>query len=197
LDKEHCPVAWKASTKNKITSQAMKKRYYILFFILLAILFRGQLFRFCVSYEPAGNRDFIALNDKVLVQKIDDWGLENPGATPKQLIAYARKQTARNASFVMRSTSGEPDDIAKSGRANCVGYARLFAAILDRVDTDDRFRQEILIGKISLFGQSLHQLTNDPFWSDHDYNKVIDVNSGEVLFLDTTLYDYLGIRWVE
>lgn len=174
----------------------MKKRYYLLLFILIAALFRGQLFRLCVSYEPTGSRDFIALNDKILTHEIDEWTAENPEATSKQLTTYARKQTARKASFVMRSTSGQPDDIAKSGVANCVGYARLFAAILDRADVDDRFHQEILTGKISLFGQSLHQLTNDPFWSDHDYNKIVDVNSGAVLFLDVTLFDYFGVRWV-
>lgn len=174
----------------------MKKRYYLLLSILLVATFRGQPFRLCVSYESAGNRDFIALNDKRLVHEIENWTAENPDASPKQLITYARKQTARKASFVMRSTSGQPDDIAKSGAANCVGYACLFAAILDRADVDDRFHQEILTGKISLFGQSLHQLTNDPFWSDHDYNKIVDVNSGAVLFLDVTLFDHFGVRWV-
>jgi hypothetical protein len=84
----------------------------------------------------------------------------------------------------------------QNGVANCVGYARLFAAILDRAAGDGQLKQEILVGELSVFGQSLHQLTNDPFWRDHDYNKITDVNSGEVWFLDATLYDYLGVRQV-
>lgn len=174
----------------------MKKRYYLLLFFLLIVLFRGQLFRLCVRYEPVGTREFIALTDKDFIRQISGWAAAHPDASPAEHIAYARKQTARRASFVMRAASGRPDDVVVSGEANCVGYARLFAAILDEVDREDRFQQELLVGQISLFGQSLHQLTNDPFWSDHDYNQVKDVNSGEVWFLDVTLYDYLGVRFV-
>ena len=174
----------------------MKKRHLFLVLFIAAIVFRGQLFRLCVSYEPVGSRQFIALTDKALTNEIAEWSAENLAATPKQLIAFARGQTARHAGFVMRTTSGRPDDIVASGRANCVGYARLFAAILDHADTENLLDQEILIGELSLFGQSLHALTDDPFWNDHDYNKVVDKVSGEVFFLDATLYDYSGIRWV-
>lgn len=173
-----------------------KKRYLFFLLLVTAVLFRGQLFRLFISYEPIGHRDLIALTDNDLVHEISDWSAKNPVATPKELIAFARKQTARQASFVMRATSGRPDDVVASGQANCVGYARLFAATLDLADTKNQLNQEILIGQLFIFGQSLHGLTNDPFWSDHDYNKVKDVNSGEVYFLDATLYDYSGIKWV-
>jgi hypothetical protein len=141
------------------------------------------------------------VNNPDLQGEIASWAAENSTASVKNRIAYSRKLTAKSAAFVMRSTSGQPDDVYVSGKANCVGYARLFAGILEEVEKalgDERgVNQAILIGKLSLFGQSLHQLTNDPFWRDHDYNRVVDLKTGEVYFLDLTLYDYLGVRWVE
>ncbi|TXF88910.1 hypothetical protein FUA23_12690 [Neolewinella aurantiaca] len=175
----------------------MKKRYYILFFLFLAFLLRGQLFRFCVSYEPVGTRLFIPLDEMDEISRgAAGWAITHPDASAKDIIAFARRKTAQHASFVMRTTSGNPRDVMASGRANCVGYARLFAAILDQADTKGQLDQEILIGRLTVFGQSLHALTNDPFWSDHDYNKVVDKISGEVFFLDATLYDYSGVKFV-
>jgi hypothetical protein len=174
----------------------VKKHYWPLVVLLLMFLFRGNIFRLCVSYEPMGQRDFIALTDAELVTEISAWVRLHKAATIEDRIAYARSLTASRVSFVMRTTSGRPDDIVQNGVANCVGYARLFAAILDRAAGDGQLKQEILVGELSVFGQSLHQLTNDPFWRDHDYNKITDVNSGEVWFLDATLYDYLGVRQV-
>jgi hypothetical protein len=178
-----------------------KKRYYLLVFILLLVLFRGQLFRLCVHYEAAGERTILAVNNQDLQREIEDWAAENPAASVKKRIAYSRKLTAKSTAFVMRSASGHPDDVYVSGQANCVGYARLFAGVLEEVNKaigDDRvISQAVLVGELSLFGQSLHQLSDDPFWRDHDYNSVTDLESGEVYLLDVTLYDYLGIRWVE
>lgn len=178
-----------------------RKRYVLLAFGLLLFLFRGQLFRLCVHYEPIGERTILAASNQDLQREIANWAAENPEASVKKRIAYSRKLTAKSTSFVMRSASGQPDDVYVSGQANCVGYARLFAGVLEEVNKamgDGRMiSQAILIGELSLFGQSLHQLTNDPFWRDHDYNKVTDLKTGEVYFLDLTLYDYFGIRWVE
>ncbi|WP_020571306.1 hypothetical protein [Neolewinella persica] len=178
-----------------------KKRYRLLAFILLLILFRGQLFRLCAHYEPVGERTILVVNNQDLQREIAKWAAENSAASVEKRIAYSRKLTAKTASFIMRSASGQPDDVYVTGQANCVGYARLFAGILEEVNKamgeERSISQAILVGELSLFGQSLHQLTNDPFWQDHDYNQVTDLKTGEVYFLDVTLYDYFGIRWVE
>lgn len=178
-----------------------KKRYYLLVFVLILILLRGQLFRLCVHYEPVGERMILAINNPDLQNEIRDWAAHNPAASLQRRINFSRILTAKSAAFVLRSTSARPDDVYLSGEANCVGYARLFAAILEEVNkTSGEGRsasQAILIGEISLFGQSLHQFSNHPLWQDHDYNKVTDLKTGEVYFLDITLYDYLGLRWVD
>lgn len=170
-------------------------------FIFLLVLFRGQLFRLCVGYVPVGERTILSVNNPELQGEIALWAAANPEASVKKRIVYSRKLTAKSASFVMRSASGQPDDVYHSKQANCVGYARLFAGILEEVNKElgeeRSVSQAILIGELSLFGQSLHQLSNDPFWRDHDYNRVKDLETGEVYFLDVTLYDYFGVRWVE
>jgi len=178
-----------------------KKRYLFLLALLAAIFFRGPLFRAAVSYEPVKTRAFQPLTAAPdLFADISEWAAANPEPTTEQLIAFARRETARRVGFVMRQTSGRPDDVVAGGEANCVGYARLFAAILDRAaratGRGEEIEQTLLVGELSLFGESLHQLTSDPFWRDHDYNKVVDRVSGEVWFLDVTLYDYTWVRWV-
>jgi len=54
-----------------------------------------------------------------------------PDASAVEIIAFARRKTAQHASFVMRQTSSNPGTVAGTGVANCVGYSRLFAAILE------------------------------------------------------------------
>jgi hypothetical protein len=178
----------------------LKKRYYFLVFILLLLVFRGQLFRLCIHYEPVGERTILVVNNPDLQSEITGWATKNPTASVKSRIAFSRRLTAKSASFVMRSASGQPDDVYVSGEANCVGYARLFAGVLEEVNkamgAERSVSQAVLIAELNLFGQSLHQLFNDPFWRDHDYNRVTDLETGEVYFLDVTLYDYLGVRWV-
>lgn len=180
--------------------KALKKRYYFLLALLFLLLFRGAVFRLFVSYQPVGERTVLGLSDPDLRREISDWAAAHPAASATAQIAFSRRLTARHATFVMRSVSSQPDDVCASGQANCVGYARLFAASLeavnDAIGQGRTLSPSVLIGELSLFGQSLHQLTDDPFWRDHDYNKVVNLKTGEVYFLDATLYDYSGIKWV-
>lgn len=180
--------------------KALKKRYYFLLVLLLLLLLRGSVFRLFVSYQPVGERVVLTLTDPDLRREITDWAVVHPSASAKAQIAFSRRLTARRASFVLRSVSSRPDDVYASGQANCVGYARLFAASLeavnDAIGQGRTLAPAVLIGELSLFGQSLHQLTDDPFWRDHDYNKVVNLKTGEVYFLDATLYDYSGVKWV-
>jgi len=175
----------------------MKKRYVALLLLSACLLLRGQIYRLCVRYEPTGKRSFISLDEMDEISRsAAGWAISNPAADARDIIAFARLKTVQHASFTTRKVSGDPGVVMGTGVANCVGYSRLFAAILVHADKDNRLEQELLIGKLSLFGQSLHELTDNPFWSDHDYNKVTDVETGEVFFLDPTLYDYTRIGWV-
>ncbi len=176
----------------------MKKRYFFLFFLLLAILFRAPIFRACVSYEPVGKRNFTPLQTSPLTDTIDAWKLNHPDAAPAQWIDFALELTASTASFAISESSGNPEQIIAGEKANCVGYSRLFAGILDRLDAGNQWiRQEVVIGKISLFGVDLHQFTADPFWSNHDYNQVFDDHADKVYTVDPTLYDYMRIKLLE
>jgi hypothetical protein len=54
-----------------------------------------------------------------------------------------------------------------------------------------------LRAKITFLDFDLHQLTDSPFFKDHDYNVVEDMQSGERLFVDASTKDVLGIGIVK
>ena len=176
----------------------MKKRYFFLFFLLLTILFRASIFRASVNYEPLGERNFTPLQTSPLTDTIDAWKLNHPDAAPEEWVEYALKLTASTASFGIDESTGNPEQILAGRKANCVGYSRLFAAIIHRLDGGSQWlRQKILIGKISLFGWDLHEFSNDPFWSNHDYNWLSDDHGERLYLVDPTLYDYTRIKYLE
>jgi len=176
----------------------MKKRYFFLLVMVLVALFRAPIFRYCVSYEPVGKRNFTPLEVSPLTDTIDAWIMNHPDAAPEEWIDYALKLTARTASFGIDGSTGDPEKILTGRKANCVGYSRLFAGIIHRLNKGKHWlRQEILIGKLSLFGWDLHKLSNDPFWGNHDYNRLSDDHGEKLYIVDPTLYDYTSIKYLE
>lgn len=83
------------------------------------------------------------------------------------------------------------------GPANCMGYAALCAALLkgqlEAAGLGSRYVVEVVIGKLYVGDQDLHALFTSPFWKDHDVVRITDLTSNEVVVLDPTLYDHVGI----
>jgi len=77
-----------------------------------------------------------------------------------------------------------------------VGYARFFKAVLEDklagagTDAVDVYH---VVGKLFLFGIDLHGLIDDPFFKDHDFNIIVERDTGVVHLIDANLYDYTGI----
>ncbi|MBR9922545.1 MAG: hypothetical protein GYB31_17040 [Bacteroidetes bacterium] len=106
-----------------------------------------------------------------------------------ELLAFSKSNASYNIVGMMNTR-----------KANCVGYARMFNAIANYLirenDLGDQIIAQHKIGKLSLWGIDLHSIINRPFFQDHDYNEIKDLHTGESLFVDPSLSDYLGIDFV-
>lgn len=171
----------------RLLRMKFKRRYRILILLILVVLFRGALFRLTVSYriieERKTNSNCSSLSS--YFQNID---------TNKTLLS-CQKRTAQLLSFSAKNSSKDPTKIAQNGFANCIGYAKVFAAMVNCVE-GQRFKAKPVKAKLYFLGFDVHKLFNSPFFSNHDIVIVTDAKTGTTLAFDPSLYDYTGISYV-
>ena len=101
-------------------------------------------------------------------------------------------------SFSTGKVSGNPNEVLKEGKANCIGYSALFSSIIDflidKQNDRDKIRTKHLIGKIEFFGVDIHQFSEHPFFRDHDFNSIENLDTGEIIYFDPSVSDYLKIE---
>lgn len=95
------------------------------------------------------------------------------------------------------------NDIPK-GKANCVGYAQLTSAIINYAFQIKNltYKAKPVVGKVYLLGIDLNNVAQKilpqrhrPFFKNHDF---VEVNAGsEVIYVDASLQDIIGIRFIK
>lgn len=181
----------------------MKKRLRIIF-LLLAILIlvfalRAPLFRLCVAYNPAGIRK------PVIDQKTGHTTIppenrpDNPGVNIHGIISRTLDQTAEKLEFSFINCASDPEQLLTSGKANCIGYTRLFCYFFQKNTVSGTFTEwtaQPYTGQINIFGKNIHPYVNHPFFQDHDFVIISNRLTGEKIAVDPSLYDYKGIGYV-
>lgn len=161
--------------------------------IFITILFRGWIFRFTINYSIVGNRNCIELKDKDLIRELSVFQKN----TIEEIIDIAKNQTNRRLKFSKKTSSNNPNNLIKNGKANCVGYASLFCSIGNHLiktkNLDNKFRFNHLIGELDFLGINLHQFTTNSFFKDHDFNEIENLKTGEKTYIDLSISDYLKI----
>jgi hypothetical protein len=61
----------------------------------------------------------------------------------------------------------------------------------------DRYRVRHYIGQLYFLGYNVHRWTDHSFFQDHDFNGIEDISTGEAIFIDPSVSDYLGIHRVK
>lgn len=160
---------------------------FFLFLLVLLWLCRAAAFRALVHY-------------KVIGQRLPVPALSLHTTAPLELesaMEVALDSTAARLHFSTGKVSSDPALLMHGGPANCMGYATLCAALikgqLEAAGLDDRYVIEAVIGKLYVGDQDLHAFFTSPFWKDHDVVRITDLTSNEVVVLDPTLYDHVGI----
>ena len=180
------------------------KKPIIIFSLLFAILFfsRTWLFQISTNYQTSGNRELINLTDQSLIEEIKNWQSENNSITADKAIRFSLKLTARKLKFSTKhGLSSDPNKLSRVGEGNCVGYSKLFNSVANYIFENtanlENWEANHLIGRISFLGINLHDLTDKSFWSDHDYNRIINLETKEEYFVDPSVFDYFRITYIQ
>lgn len=167
----------------------------ILFLVL--ILFRGIIYRSFVKYYEIGERIEIKITSKTLIKKIKG-ASANKTMNSKVITEISNSITIEELSFTSRKTSNNPNELIDTKLANCIGYSAMFNSIanylIDKNNLNGQVEVNHKIGQLDLLGINLNQIFNSPFFKNHDYNEIIDLNTGEHFFVDPSVSDYLGIN---
>jgi len=175
----------------------MKKVFKIIgVSLLIIILFRGWIYRSAISYNQIGTRENIIINNKDFLNKIESRSA-NKITSLEGIIRIANAITIEELSFSGNRVSNDPNELIRTKQANCIGYAALFNSVanylIQKNGLGDEIEAKHLIGKLDLFGVSLHQFFDRPFFKDHDFNSVQHLITKKIYYIDSSLSDYLGI----
>ena len=167
--------------------------------ILILILFRGIIFKLAIKYNEIGSRPEIEITNQKLIEKVVR-NSENKEIDLKNILEIADKITKEELTFTTNRASNNPNELINTNQANCVGYSAMFNSITNYLIRKNKLQDEIeakhKIGQLELFGINLHQLFESPFFRDHDFNEITNKKSGEKIFIDPSVSDYLRIKRV-
>lgn len=162
----------------------------------LIVLFRGLIFRYFINYEAISTRPVQLLTDRLFKEQLDR-AYEGDTLDIKTLIRLSNEATSSLLSFTAGKASNDPNELISLKRANCVGYAAVFASVatyyLSLGGLQHEFEVSHQLGKLNFLGFDLHQFSDNPFFKDHDFNIILNKKTGEVLAIDASVYDYLGV----
>ncbi len=171
----------------------------VVILVLLLILLRGVIYRSLISYNEMGSRQEIKITDKSLIEKIE---LESANCTIDihNIARIANKITITELTFTTKQCSNDPNRLIHSKKANYVGYSAMFNSIVNYLIRQNGLESQIQakhnIGQLNIIGMDLHQFFKSSFFKDHDYNEIRSSVTTEVLLVDPSLSDYLGIKRV-
>lgn len=156
--------------------------------VLLVLWFtRGPLCRTVVSYHIVGSRSAVLSLAPVVNTPTDIEGA----------IDAALDTTAARLHFSAGHVSNDPRKLVSGSPANCIGYAALFSALLkgalQQSGLADHYVVEPVISKLYIGAFDLHSTLKSAFWKDHDIVRITNKKTGELIFVDPTLYDVISI----
>ena len=165
--------------------------------LLLTLLCRGPIYRHLITYHPTAIRPEIPITNQALMDQIDEQAGQRE-MNMAQIICIANGITGKVLQFTTDRALSNPNELLRTRRANCIGYAALFNAIANYLIRKNHLQDQIAarhqVGRLTLAGTDLHQFFDDPFFRDHDFNTLTDLASGAVIAVDPTVSDYL---WIE
>ena len=174
----------------KIKLKRWQKRLLAALLVFLTIyIFKGSIYRTCFSYELERPRTIKIISSHEPPSKADK--------TISEIISSSLENSSKLLSFTTEHCTTDAHELVKGGKTNCIGYANLCAFFCNDGFSENGFynsyKAETYVAQIYFFGYNIHHLFSSPFWKDHDVVVVTDLQSGEKIILDPTLYDYAGI----
>lgn len=172
---------------------------YLISLGILLFIFKGFLYRNLITNQKLAERKIYTITNNALKEHINTQ-IANEPLTLEKIIDISQEITADRLHFSTEEINSDPNISYNTGKANCVGYAAMFATIgnyiLQEKALTETYKINHVVGTLELFGENIHDLFKSPFFKDHDYNEIIDKQTGERLYVDPSLYDYTWINRV-
>lgn len=167
--------------------------------VLLLVLFRGVIFRTLIRYVEVNTRPTIEItNEKVL--DIIEKRVSNKTMDLDAIANVAREITNEYLSFKLKAKTKDPNQLLNFNEANCVGYSALYNSIVHELIKQNSLHKEVRathkVARLEFLGINIHSFFNSRYFRDHDYNEITNTKTGEVLVIDPSISDYLGIHYV-
>jgi hypothetical protein len=168
--------------------------------LILAIFFlRGTIYRAYISYQSAGEKPLIKLSNDSLRSELDKLISNDMGIN--EISSIANSMTCDLLNFTSKKCDLDPNKLASSEKTNCIGYSSTFNSIANYLITksgqDKKYKSIHHKGQLYLFGENIHNYFSSSFFKDHDFNQLIDLETGENITIDPSVSDYLLINEVQ
>jgi hypothetical protein len=181
-----------------------KKRYRFLLFLVVfgfvLFLFRSYLYSAFVSYRSIGQRVSYVITDKELINCIENRRKNAEKMNVNEIISLSLSITASELNFTASKNNNDPNKLIHSKTAHCVGYAAFFAATCNYLLKQNHLANEWVakphIGQLYFCGVNVHPYFHSAFFKDHDFVMIENMQTGEFLAVDATVYDYFGVNFV-
>lgn len=169
----------------------------ILALATIGLFLREWIYNETVNYKSIGLRANYSASNPKLTDYIESTAgdLDNPDIN--KIVQLSLSTTSRQLNFTSDNNYNDPNKLIDSRTAHCVGYATFFAAtcnyLLEKYQLSKVWTAKPQIGQLYFLGANVHKYLNSPFLKDHDFVTIENIKTGEVLAVDPTVYDYLGI----
>ncbi len=168
--------------------------------IAALIFFRGDIYRFAVTYKDDGGRKTYKVKDKNYAFFIEDNIPSGKGRDIESIIDISQEITAKALELSTDSKENDPNKTVLLRRANRAGYAAFAAAtgnyLIDKYNLSEVWEAKPVKGKLFLFGHDLHKQIKDKSFKDHDFVIFRNKITKREICVDPSLYDSFGISLI-
>lgn len=168
----------------------------VLIIIGTIYLLKNPLYNLFIHYSISGKRAYNYSPEEHLRKIMDEENVKFAPETVEEVIDLSLKITDRHLHYRFQKSSVDPNEICKTGSTHCVGYSAFFNTTFNYLIQKNKisgWTTSQCYGGLFLFNINLNKLFDSPFFRDHDFNSIRNQKTGENIYVDPTVFDYLGI----
>ena len=182
----------------------LKKGYKILLVfiagILCIIISKAMIYRTIFQYDSIAYRTL----DEELGSEISEYLLARLPDSHEDItiiIEKALQVSSSHLHYKLNSKTHSVETCFLHREAHCVGYSLFFAGIMNfyiqYFHLQEEWELKHCVGQLYIGNWNIHPIFKHPSFQDHDFVTIRNIQSGEIIAVDPTLYDYSGIQTVK
>ncbi len=173
---------------------------FIALIIIIVILFRRNIYRQIITYKSISERTIYEATNKEFLNYIDRETTLKQDVEIEKLIKNCLSITSDHLNFTSGQNDTDPNKLFNTKTAHCIGYASFLAAacnyLIQKNELKDIWIAKPQIGQVYLFKTNIHNYFSTPFFKDHDFVIIENLNTGEKYAVDPSMHDYLRIDFI-